>query len=58
MRTLNPRACSKAPIAAEAMPFPNEETTPPVIKMYFVIISLSCLVFWYHIGADGKVKLF
>src|SRR5262245_54431701 len=32
-RTLNPRACSKAPRAAAEMPLPSEETTPPVINM-------------------------
>jgi hypothetical protein len=31
------RASSIAASDAEAMPFPNEETTPPVIKMYRVI---------------------
>ena len=28
-----PRDCSSAPSAAEAMPFPREDTTPPVMKM-------------------------
>src|SRR4029078_9067156 len=32
-RTLYPRACSRAPSAAEARPFPREETTPPVMKI-------------------------
>src|SRR4029079_13847706 len=33
-RTLNPRACSSAPSAADASPLPSEETTPPVMKTY------------------------
>jgi hypothetical protein len=28
-----------APNEADAMPFPNEDTTPPVIKIYFVDIG-------------------
>ena len=27
----------KAPIEAAAIPFPSEETTPPVMKMYLVL---------------------
>src|SRR5580765_6732057 len=32
-RTLYPRACRRAPRAADARPFPKEETTPPVMKI-------------------------
>src|SRR6185312_14417739 len=32
-RTLYPRACRSAPRAADARPFPREETTPPVMKI-------------------------
>ena len=32
--TDSPRATSRRPIEAEAMPFPSDETTPPVTKMY------------------------
>jgi hypothetical protein len=32
--TESPRATRRRPIEAEAMPFPNDETTPPVTKMY------------------------
>src|SRR5579871_963672 len=32
-RTLYPRACKRAPSAADARPFPKEETTPPVMKI-------------------------
>jgi hypothetical protein len=34
--TFKPLASKRAPIDAAAMPLPSEETTPPVIKMYFV----------------------
>ena len=36
---------------AEMMPFPNEETTPPVTKMYFVSIKriyfMDCKVTYF-----------
>jgi hypothetical protein len=35
--TDSPLDSSKAPIEAAAMPFPSEETTPPVMKMYLVL---------------------
>jgi hypothetical protein len=31
--TVRPRATSSRPIEAAAMPFPSDETTPPVMKM-------------------------
>ena len=31
--TSSPRATSRRPIEAAAMPLPSEETTPPVMKM-------------------------
>src|SRR6185437_3453223 len=37
MVTLRPRASRMAPREAEAMPLPNEETTPPVTKTNWVI---------------------
>jgi hypothetical protein len=40
MITRIPRCSSNVPKAAAANPFPNELTTPPVTKMYF--ISLWC----------------
>jgi hypothetical protein len=36
VKTLNPEALRRAPIEAVAMPFPNDEHTPPVTKIYFV----------------------
>src|SRR4051812_20309512 len=35
MRTTSPRISSSAPNAAAVSPLPNDETTPPVTKMYF-----------------------
>src|SRR5579859_1623995 len=40
MVTLMPRSLSSRPIAAAVTPLPTELTTPPVIKMNFVISSL------------------
>src|SRR5437764_3470952 len=37
--TVNPRASRSAPMEAAAMPLPSPETTPPVMKMYFVLIG-------------------
>jgi hypothetical protein len=37
MVTLRPRASRIAANEADAMPFPNEETTPPVTKIKRVI---------------------
>jgi hypothetical protein len=34
MVTLNPRDCSKVAKDAEMIPFPSDEVTPPVTKMY------------------------
>src|SRR5580698_4381836 len=36
--TLRPRLSSKQPMLAAAIPFPSEETTPPVTKMYLAIL--------------------
>src|SRR6266705_3343852 len=41
--TLRPRSTSRRPSDAAAMPFPREETTPPVTKMYFVELTDSPL---------------
>ena len=37
MVTEKPRACSSLANEAEMIPFPSEEVTPPVTKMYLVI---------------------
>src|SRR5690606_11795717 len=41
MVTFKPRDSSTAPKEAEAMPFPKEETTPPVTKIKRVILALA-----------------
>src|SRR5271169_6032929 len=44
--TFRPRDSRSAPIDAAARPFPSDETTPPVTKMYFVVfffISMAAL---------------
>src|SRR6476620_3576384 len=38
MVTLSPRSTNSRPNDAAAMPFPREETTPPVTKMYLVAL--------------------
>jgi hypothetical protein len=40
MVTLNPRACRSLPNEEAIIPFPKEEVTPPVIKMYFVFEAI------------------
>ena len=37
MVTLNPLAFSNMPREAETIPFPNDDVTPPVTKMYLVL---------------------
>src|SRR6184192_4381766 len=39
--TRRPRSTSSRPSEAAAMPFPSEETTPPVTKTYFVELTDS-----------------
>src|SRR5579859_3907037 len=39
-----PRASSRQPIDAAARPFPSEDTTPPVTKMYFADIAATSSV--------------
>jgi hypothetical protein len=36
--TFNPLSSRRDPIDEDANPFPKEETTPPVIKIYFVLV--------------------
>jgi hypothetical protein len=38
--TDRPLDSRRAPIEAAAMPFPSEETTPPVMKIYLLIKPL------------------
>src|ERR1035438_9514955 len=39
--TFRPRLSSRQPMEAAAIPFPSEETTPPVTKMYFAMLFSS-----------------
>ena len=39
MVTLSPRDSNSEANEADAMPLPREDTTPPVIKIYFVAID-------------------
>jgi hypothetical protein len=39
MVTLSPRDSRSVAKEAEAMPLPKEETTPPVIKIYFKLLG-------------------
>src|SRR5918997_4396437 len=41
--TVRPRSTSSRPNDAAAMPFPNEDTTPPVTKMYLVEFGLEVI---------------
>src|ERR1700733_12098191 len=41
--TRSPRASRRHPMEAAARPFPNEDTTPPVTKMYFADMSATSL---------------
>src|ERR1041384_1864472 len=41
--TLKPRASSRAPMDAAAIPLPSPLTTPPVMKMYLVLMALLLL---------------
>ena len=52
--TLYPLALSSFPKEAAIIPFPNEEVTPPVTKIYFVenlfkVIFFTKIVFTNHI---------
>ena len=40
MVTLKPLACRSLAKEAEMIPLPNEEVTPPVTKIYFVLLDM------------------
>lgn len=46
------RGFSKRPSEAAVIPFPSEETTPPVTKIYFVMIVLPFLIKWLFISKN------
>src|SRR5262245_21074201 len=52
METFRPRALSSRPIAAAVTPLPTELTTPPVMKMYFVMMAPPCklMTLYYQAG--------
>src|SRR3954465_2121669 len=54
MLTLRPRLSSRHPIEAAARPFPKDETTPPVTKMYLAGMRAPLNVFlnWCGLLAD------
>src|SRR5229473_8318525 len=41
--TLKPRLSRRQPMEEAATPFPSEETTPPVTKIYFGAIRVACV---------------
>jgi hypothetical protein len=49
MVTVRPRALSRAAMEAAARPFPNEDKTPPVTKINFVVIVISWAEFQQNI---------
>jgi hypothetical protein len=56
--TLNPRASKTAPKEAAAMPFPKDETTPPVTKIKRVIATLyRSELFKKKVSLEGKLAL-
>ena len=57
MVTLNPLDWSSLPSDAAIIPFPKEEVTPPVIKMYFVFEAIrsggGVEISWILMGYKG-----
>ncbi len=47
--TRSPRSTSRRPSDAAAIPFPSDETTPPVTKMNFVV----CCMEWVGINRSS-----
>ncbi len=58
MVTLNPLDWSNLPSEAAMIPFPKEEVTPPVIKMYFVCEAIrsggGVEISWILMGYKGR----
>jgi len=52
----NPLVSSKAPIEADASPFPREESTPPVTKISFGFIVATPLASVEDFLIDGEIK--
>ena len=58
MVMLYPRACNSFPKDAEIIPLPNDDATPPVMKMYLVSINplllfVVCVTFYLVLGVVG-----
>lgn len=53
MVTFKPRASKIVPKEAAAMPLPNEETTPPVMKIYRVIKELPDRIILKNISDES-----
>lgn len=51
MVTLYPLACSSLPNEEAMIPFPNEDITPPVTNIYFVLATILRFIF-----SDSKKK--
>ena len=49
MVTLKPRACKSLANEAEMIPLPKEDVTPPVTKIYFVLLDMPVI----EIGLRG-----
>src|SRR6266566_4151604 len=55
--TVSPRLSSRQPIDAAAIPFPSEETTPPVTKMYLAIRNPRELLPHRHDQLSNALKV-
>src|ERR1700735_430915 len=51
-----PRASSRQPIDAAAKPLPNDDTTPPVTKMYFADIAATSFGGWFWLCSVCTIK--
>ena len=53
MKTFSPLFFNKRPKEDAVIPFPSDETTPPVTKIYFVMSYSSCNQFLF---LDKKIS--
>lgn len=56
MVTRYPLDCRSFAREAEIIPFPNDEVTPPVTKMYLVMISVGFLIVFIEITVVKLLK--
>jgi hypothetical protein len=52
--TFNPLNSRRAPMEEHANPFPREERTPPVIKIYFVLLLAKTILLIKKPGIHEK----